>query len=74
MLCGYFAQHRIFKLAKRCRQPRLDEDRSSAGTTALRRLRRGLHPKEELSVTCAEHEAPLTLQEANSYEQAVRPV
>eukprot|EP00959_Pyramimonas_sp_CCMP1952_P385030 8069368-Pyramimonas_sp.AAC.1 len=70
MLYGYFAQHRIFKLVKRCQQPRSDEERRSTGTTALRRLRRGLHPKKKLTVTCADHEAPLTLEEANSHEQA----
>eukprot|EP00959_Pyramimonas_sp_CCMP1952_P078590 1642631-Pyramimonas_sp.AAC.1 len=44
-------------LAKRCVKPHSDEQRSSAGTTALRRLRRGLHPKKPLAVSCAAVEA-----------------
>ena len=73
MVCGYFAQHRVCSLAEPCLQPRSSDERSSAGNTALSRLRRGLHPKCDWTVSCASREAPMSRQEADAYVGASRP-
>ena len=73
MSCGNYAQDQIRRLADRCARLRNDEDRSSAGTTALRRLRRGLHPKHDVPVSCAEPELPLSRREARAHSLAARP-